>query len=463
MALASVLACSSTPPPAHVTDSGTEAETSGGGGGYTFKPLGCGAAGTQAIAAVSGSTVAFVSLSPTTMVQTCNLVVLGMPSMSKAQVWDVCYVAGQPGGTYHSQIVTSQPYLGPSGVGVAFDSAGNPSVAYLGVGATPPSETCGSNDAFVTSLQGGTFSAPVQISNGSGNTTLIASQAGNCVEGVCSTGDVTGWWPSIGIDPSGNAMVAYRDVHFGFAADDFARSDVEFAEGSGGSYQVLTIDVSRGGGDYNRVAFTPAGLPAVLQWNTNNTGNPSPGVYINRQTKPGAFSAQAAAGVWTAQAIYSGQMGMNAGQGELGFAISPIGLYAVAYYDAQSNLLTYTDSMDGTKWSTPTSNIDTIGYTGLYPSLAFDENNDPAIAYYRCNGIGPMSNSCNAATDGLYLARRVGGLWSRSVVTANPNLTDGMYPALAFVKGKAVIAYQQSSYDAVAKTSTVSWWVAEAP
>ena len=168
-----------------------------------------------------------------------------------------------------------------------------------------------------------------------------------------------------------------------------------------------------------------------------------------------AFSAQAAAGVWTAQAIYSGQMGGNAGQGELGFAISPSGLYAAAYYDAQSNLLMYTDSMDGTKWS-PATSIDTLGYTGLYPSLAFDENNDPAVAYYRCNGIGPMSPSCNAATDGLYLARRVAGLWSPSVVTANPNLTDGMYPALAFVKGKAVIAYQQSSYDAVAKTSTAS-------
>ena len=161
LTLASLVACSSTPPPAHVTDSGPEAETSSGGGSYALKPLGCGAAGTQAIAKVSGSTVAFVSLSPTTMMQTCNLVVLGMPSMSMAQVWDVCYASGQPGGTYHSQVVTSQPYLGPSGVGLAFDSAGNPSVAYLGVGSTPPSETCGSNDAFVTSLQGGTFSATV--------------------------------------------------------------------------------------------------------------------------------------------------------------------------------------------------------------------------------------------------------------------------------------------------------------
>jgi hypothetical protein len=166
--------------------------------------------------------------------------------------------------------------------------------------------------------------------------------------------------------------------------------------------------------------------------------------------------------VWVAQAISAGQMGGLAGQGELGFAISPKGLYAAAYYDAQNNLLMYTDSMDGAKWS-PATSLDTIGYTGLYPSLAFDDNGDPAVAYYRCNTIGPMSTACDATTDGLYLARRVAGMWSRSVVTANPMLTDGMYPALAFVKGKAVIAYQQSSFDAVAKTSTVSWWVAEAP
>jgi hypothetical protein len=149
-------------------------------------------------------------------------------------------------------------------------------------------------------------------------------------------------------------------------------------------------------------------------------------------------------------------------EGQLGFAISPHGLYAAAYYDNTSNLLMYTDSMDGTKWSTPAT-IDTIGYTGLYPSLAFDDNGDPAVAYYRCNATGPAVMSCDPATDGLYLARRAGGAWTREVVSANSAILDGMYPALAFVKGKAVIAFQESSYDPIAKTGTVSWWVAEAP
>jgi hypothetical protein len=38
-----------------------------------------------------------------------------------------------------------------------------------------------------------------------------------------------------------------------------------------------------------------------------------------------------------------------------------------------------------------------------------------------------------------------------------------MYPALAFVNGKAVIAFQESTTDDVSMTTTVSWWVAEAP
>ena len=54
-------------------------------------------------------------------------------------------------------------------------------------------------------------------------------------------------------------------------------------------------------------------------------------------------------------------------------------------------------------------------------------------------------------------------MWIPAVVSANPDVKDGLYPALAFVNGKAVIAFQENSYDAISKTNSATWWVAEAP
>ena len=436
------------PPPTMDGATGTAA--------YTIKSLGCGSAGTNSVAAVSGSTVGFASLAlKLATSETCMIMPLGPIETSHVSLWDVCYAASDGGGNWTSQVVSTQPYLGPTGVGLAFDSAGNPSIAFTGVGSTPPTETCGSNDLFVTSMQAGTFGAPIQVSHGSASDALIASQAGDCSQAICSMGDATGFWPAIGFDPSGNAMMPFRDTHFGFAVDDYAKSDLELAEGSLGAYQVLTVDVSRGGGQYNHIGFTPAGLPAVLQYNEKGQ---SPGVYLNMQTKSGGFSAQEATGVWVANQISTGQIGQG-----LGFAISTKGLMAAAYYDQSSSRLVYKDSMDGMKWSVAAA-IDTNGYFGFAsPAIAFDSNGDPAVAYYRCNSQGPSVTSCDPSTDALLLARRSGTTWTRTIVSANANINDGMFPALAFVDGKAAIAYQTSSYDAIAKATTVGWSVAEGP
>lgn len=458
MLAASILACSSTAPPAKVIKGDDGGAESGDPPAWPIKPLGCGPAGIQSVVAVSGSTVAFASIAKTSKIVTCSVNSGGKTMKSPIAIWDVCYSASESGGDYKSQVVTSQPYIDATGVGLAFDSAGNPTIAFTGQGMPKSELTCGANNLFVTTLQSGAWSTPFQVSHGSMSNALIASQAGNCAENVCGEGDTTGFWPAIGFDPSNNTFIPYRDIHFGFAADDFAKSDVELAEGSGTSYQVLTIDVARGGGEYNRIAFDSAGLPAILQYNSNMTGM-APGVYLNRQTKSASFGAQQAKGVWTAQQIFVGQIGM---EGQLGFAISSKGVYGVAYFDSQANLLMYTESMDAKTWSTPVE-VDTIGYTGFYPSLAFDADDNPAIAYYRCNSVGPSEITCDPATDGLLLARRTGTAWNPVVVSADSSVTDGKYPALAFVKGKPVIAFQQIGYDPISKQSTITWSVAEAP
>jgi hypothetical protein len=440
------------PPPAIVAEGGAGETGGDAGGGFAFQQLGCGSAGTQSVIAVSGNTVGVASLASTTMTQTCTIMPMQMPTTSQVPVWNVCYAEGPFHGTYASQVVTSQPYVSPTGVGVAFDSAGNAGIAYTGVGAMPAMERCGANDAFYVKASGATFGMPVQVSNGSTSDAVVAGQAGNCSQGVCNKGDVTGWWPSLGFDPSDNAFIAYRDVHFGFAVSDLtAKCDVELAEQQGGAFSVLTVDVSRGGGEYNRVAFDKQGLPVVAQYSTGGM----PGVYVDEALVGGALSAQAADGGWTSSQPFNGQVGP-----QLGFAIDKQGLMSVAYFDSTTNRLFYTESTDGTTWSAPTP-VDNDGLTGQYPSLAFDASGDPAIAYYRCSGNISVTQ-CDPSQDGLFLARRTNGSWNVQTVHADPAVTDGLYPALAFVNGQAVIAFQITSYDPVSGTSSATWWIAEA-
>jgi hypothetical protein len=449
--------CSAVAPPAAIVADGGPAE--GGadaGAGFAFQQLGCGGAGagTQSVIAVSGNKVGIASLADTGTTRTCMIAPMQMPTTSQVPVFNVCYAEGQWQGTFTSQIVTAQPYVSPTGVGLAFDSMGNAAIAYTGVGAMPAMERCGANDAFFTKASGGTFGAAVQVSNGSQSDALVASQAGNCSQNVCNEGDVTGWWPSLGFDPSDHAFMAYRDVHFGFAVSDLtAKSDVELAEQQGGgAFSVLTVDVSRGGGTSNRIAFTPQGLPAVAQYSTGAM----PGVVVDRALVGGAIAAQAADGGWTSSQPFTGQIGP-----QLGFAIDAKGLMAVAYFDSDPSTshLFYTESTDGNTWSSPAT-VDTNGLTGQYPSLAFDPSGNPAIAYYRCSDNLNVTQ-CDPAKDGLYLARRVGGSWNVETVHADPAITDGLYPALAFVGSHVAIAFQTTSFDPVSSTSSASWWIAE--
>jgi hypothetical protein len=421
------------------------------GAGFVFTALGCGSAGTQSVIAVSGAKIGVASLATTTTTQTCTISPLGPTQTSQVPVWNVCYAESQSDGSYVSTVVTSQPYTDPTGVGLAFDSMGNPGIAFTGVGAPPASERCGANDAFLTTATGGIFGEPVQVSNGSMSNEQVTSQAGNCSQNVCNLGDVTGWWPALAFDPSDQPLMAYRDVHYGFSDDDLTQScDLELAEGGGSTYSVLTIDVSRGGGEYNRVAITPAGLPVVLDFSTGSM----PGVYVNQTTTLGSLADQAADGGWSSEQIFSGHVGP-----QLGFGINAQGQFGVAYFDSDISELFYIESSDGSTWSTPQP-VDTNGLTGQYPSLAFDPIGEPAIAYYRCSG-NHADKTCDATQDGLYLARRTSGAWSTVAVHADPNVLDGLYPALALAGGKAVIAFQSTSYDAVSATNSATWWVAE--
>jgi hypothetical protein len=401
---------------------------------FEVQPLGCDGGGMQSVAAVAGSKIAFASLAPTAKSNPCTT----MNGVSEVQLWDVCYAASDGKGGYAGTVVTSQPYLAPTGVGLALDAAGEATLAFTGGG--PAKLRCGASELFFAKTAGGAFGAPTSIASGSQSAGVVPEQETQCAaQNVCNSGDATGYWPSIAFGPAGQPAVVFRDLHFGFATDDFASSDVEYAPGPG--FSKLTIDVARGGGTYLRLAFTPAGKAAVAHYNADGT----PAVWVNVETGSG----------WHSKKVADGKIGE-----QIGFSVSDEGLFALAYYDEGTSRLRYTESLDGATWSAP-SNVDLDGSTGFYPSLAFDAAGDPAIAYYRCNAKGPSEPNCNAAEDGLYLARRKNGKWRVELVRAERGLFEGLYPALAFVSGKAKVAYQARSFDPASQKNTITWMVAE--
>jgi hypothetical protein len=269
---------------------------------------------------------------------------------------------------------------------------------------------------------------------------MPADQAPNCAaQNVCNQGDATGYWPSIARDPASGVLgVAFRDMHFGWADTDKASSDVEFALGN--AYAVFTVDVARGGGTYNRLAFSPTGKAAVAHYSLDY----QPAVWLDYETAQG----------WSSQKLFTGKI-----REQLGFGISTQGLYALVYFDDAKKLLMYRESTDGATW-TVADYVDRDGVTGYYPSLAFDDQGNPAVAYYRC-GDAATGEDCDANKDGLYLAIRRQGTWEARKVVGDAGVYDGVYTALAFVSGKAVIAYQSSYYDPVARTSKVSLHIAK--
>lgn len=422
-----------------VADGGARFDAPLGAPTYRTQTLSAvGSGGYQTALAVRGNKLALVTLSSTTSSTPCALEgrqPVAVPS------YDLWYAESTGGGAFVTRKVTTEGYLALTGVGLALDAAGTASVAYTG---GPAAEgRCGATDLMLRTGGSGGFGAGTMLAAGSQSTALVPDQAASCVQDVCNSGDATGYWPAIGFRPAGGAAnqmaIAFRDLHFGWAADDFQSSDVELYTPAA----ITTIDVSRGGGTYARIGFAPSGDAVVAHYNGERAS--AQGIWVHREV----------AGQWSAKRVTTARAGE-----QLGFAVAPNGRISIAYYDPDLVKLSYVESTNGTTWSSP-EDVSTDGITGQFPSLAIDAAGEPAIAYYRCNDYHPTNRTCDGNKDGLYLARRSGGVWTSHPVVAAPGAMEGSYPALGFVAGKAVIAHQVRTFDPGTGTTTyrldVSW------
>ena len=402
---------------------------------------GCAQAGLQTVIATGPSNlVALASLAIGTGTTAC---------MSGAMIsnYNICY-AESSGSAFATQVAATTPYSAVTGIGVAFDSSGNPSVAFTG-GVTSTTDYCGSSQMAMATRTAGTWGTPQVVATSSMSDGVASNgQTMACVQNVCNQGDVTGFWPSLGFDSNNQPAIAFQDRHNGGISEtDTGSADLEFYQHGAGE-QLLTIDVGRGGGLYNRLVFDPmAGGKAVVAYYNDSSINASAnGLWVSHQ----------GTGV-TWNPVHVSSVTAGSIDEPFGFAVSSAGLYSVAYY-SQKNLL-YLESSDGVTWGQP-SIVDEDGNVGRYPSLAFAPDGQPAISYYRCNDYSATGTSCDTEKDGLRYARRANGKWQISTVSATSGVTDGTYTALAFSNGKAVIAFQTATYDPGTMKTTLALDVA---
>lgn len=408
---------------------------------YTHTQVtGCGTkTGNQTVIATKGSEVVFVTISELGTTTAC------MPSMrppSQTQNYDLCY-GETSGANVATQSVAQLPFVALNGVGLAVAPNGTVAVGYTG--GPNGAFRCGGTDMLVVTKSGASFGAAQTLATDSAGTPDASEQMDCAVQNICSSAgaDATGYWPALAYSPNNQLNALFRDMHFGFAGDDFGKSDVELVRNGGG---VRTIDGAKGGGEYLRAAFTSDGLLSVAFYNGEGATQHN-GLWVLRENGAG----------FEHTLITAEQAGES-----IGFAVTPAGYHMIAWYSVKDKRLKFADSNDGVVWSEP-EDVDTNGNIGLYPSLAFDSNGNAAIAYYRCNDYKPNDDACDQSKDGLYLARRSGSSWTKAKVIGDASIADGLYPAITFAGGKAVIAYQKRVFDPSGNTTSSELYLAKEP
>ena len=252
------------------------------------------------------------------------------------------------------------------------------------------------------------------------------------VQDYCNRGGVVGTHPAIAAQGQ-SYVVAYRDNHFGFGADDIRRADVE-AVASGLGFDRSVVDPGRSGGAYTDVALTTDGRPVVAY----NLEAPEP-----PEDRVGVWAAVWRNGDWVLRKLSDAQT-----TSRTSVAAGANALY-VAFFDSiGDDMVLATSTDDGDTWTTET--IEVGGKVGLHPSLALDAQGRPVVAYTFCGDSA--ERRCPTRLIGqseVRLARRRGDGWTISRVD------DGLVPAGFFNSlaigpdGTIYVAYQDANNDLV--------------
>ncbi len=341
--------------------------------------------------------------------------------------YEILFVAPDGAGGYTSEVIAAEEYVALTGVAMEIDPAnGAPCVAFAGSeGGVAPTLSCGAHDLLYTCRSGGAWGAPATViaMSDTGDTCQVGQNA-------CNIGDVTGLWPSLAFSAAdGSAAIAYRDQHNGWNKIDDSAADLEVAlaaTGAGG-WTASAPWNGEGGGLYPTVTFDLAGEPMAAHDSIDE------GVMLTRRV----------GGTWMSTVAST-----VPGSERINLAVASDGTIYIAYYTSvagQGRLSLLTSVDDGMTFTSTT--IDTDGVTGQTPSFRIAPDGTPTVAYYRCSDA---SSSCELSEDDLKFAYLSCGNWQRMSVTgvADPSTSAGLWPSLDYdADGNPGIAYQESWSD----------------
>ncbi|MDD9945211.1 MAG: hypothetical protein OXU20_29480, partial [Myxococcales bacterium] len=167
-------------------------------------------------------------------------------------LWDLWYAQESATGFAAEPIGEVLSFNVPQGLDMAVDPAGAPAVATLTGGPHVALRFCSANDV-------GFYR---RVGAGNWQVTAAVRTSGEAATGDAASdyGEVVGHWPGLAIDASGNAAIAYKDVHAGgIQNDDLERADLEVALQNGGGWRAVPVDWGKGAGSYNRALFDAEG------------------------------------------------------------------------------------------------------------------------------------------------------------------------------------------------------------
>lgn len=257
--------------------------------------------------------------------------------------------------------------------------------------------------------------------------TTVADRSTAGVGPVETSGDVVGVWSALAISKSGMWYLAWQDIHFGYAKDDFFKADLEFAAGPDGNLRTGEGVQQDGAGVYTSIAIDGKDRP-VLAYSSHRDG----GVTVAVRTAPG---------MWRATRLFTG------GQVVPSLAAAPrSGRLGLAYYDPELRLLRLRESDDGITWGPPDV-VDHDGDVGRAVSLRYDSQDRPVAAYYRCGRYRP-GQGCDPTMDELRVARREAELWRTARVEDGGEGACGAALSLWLTPDDRIhLAYQCTVFD----------------
>jgi len=336
-----------------------------------------------------------------------------------------------------------------SDLAITWSDAGASSSAYVAFLGNDPNV----NEAIETNGgDGGVFWHQSDVSlatiDSSGNLTIdYPVHNGMEATNPCGNGVDDRDSPVVGISPAlawnGNQlMIMYRNIHSGqFPIQDYGKSNMGSAIGTPGNPGTWTVLNAICGSD-NGGAFVSEGIGQGTTLAVNNgiaLAATSGEVDIDAIIS-GIYTATYEQGAWTGkQALFTNPpLATSNSVGPRIVADSQVG-FGLAWADMTASKVYYSSSTDGQTWA-PYSLAFGAGTGGWYPSLAFDPNHLPAVAFYVCaKEPGVNQGNCPAEEDDLRVANfKPDGHWIQSVIDP----AGGYYPTLMYNGGQMIVVYR---------------------